>query len=163
MPKLSRIPSLRLALFIGFALALALGTRIRTALVAQQQQDPLAEAFKGVTRDGTVMTGLFPIRATGVSTAPVKAAAETFLASLNMEQRDRTTFPVDDIEWRKWNNVHRYARDGMSFDEMTPAQRETAFALLRASLSAKGFETPGQHRASWPTSTVRPTPTRPTR
>src|SRR5690606_2841372 len=42
-------------------------------------QDPLAEPFRGVTTDGTVVPGLFPIRATGVTTEPVRIAAETFL------------------------------------------------------------------------------------
>jgi hypothetical protein len=131
--------------FARLAALLVLGAvifvSVRVSAEAAQQQDRLAEAFKGVTRDGTVMTGLFPVRATGVSTEPVKTAAEAFLASLSVEQRDRTTFPVDDIEWRKWNNVHRYTRDGVSFEEMSPSQREHAFGLLRASLSAKGFET----------------------
>ncbi len=106
-----------------------------------QQQDPLAEPFKGVTTNGTVVPDLFPIRTTGVSTAPVRAAADNFLGSLTAEQKSRTTFPLDDSEWRKWNNVHRYARQGVSFKEMSDAQKERAFGLLRASLSAKGLET----------------------
>ena len=105
-----------------------------------QQQDPLAEPFKGVTTNGTVVPDLFPIRATGVSTAPVRTAADRFIRALTPEQKARTTFPVDDSEWRKWNNVHRYARQGVSFKEMTEAQKETAFGLLRASLSAKGLQ-----------------------
>src|SRR5690606_3697231 len=55
------------------------------------------------------------------------------------EQRKRTTFPVDDEEWRLWNNVHRYARQGVSFREMGDAQRDAAFAMMRAGLSARGF------------------------
>jgi hypothetical protein len=96
--------------------------------------------FKGVTTDGTVVTGLFPLRATGVSTRPVRDAASRFLAALTEEQRTKTTFPVDDEEWRKWNNVHRYARAGVSFQDMTEAQRTRAFDLMRAGLSAKGFQ-----------------------
>jgi hypothetical protein len=113
-----------------------------TFLVAREQrgQDPVAEAFKGITATGTVTPGLFPIRATGVSTGPVRDAAVRFLASLTDEQRSRTTFSVDDEEWRKWNNVHRYARQGVSFKEMTGPQRELGFAMMRAGLSAKGFE-----------------------
>ena len=49
-------------------------------------------------------------------------------------------FPVDDIQWRKWMNQHFYVRQGISFQEMTEAQRDAAFGLMRASLSAKGFE-----------------------
>lgn len=100
----------------------------------------LAEPFKGVTRDGSVQPGLFPIRSTGVSTGPVRKAAEAFLASLNADQQKRTQFPVDDDEWRKWMNQHFYVRQGVSFKEMTDAQREAAFAMMRASLSAKGLK-----------------------
>jgi hypothetical protein len=107
---------------------------------AQRGQDPLAEPFKGVTADGNVQPGLFPIRATGVSTAPVREAAVRFLAALSDEQRARTSFAVDDDEWRKWNNVHRYARQGVSFKEMSEAQRQLGFGLMRAALSARGFD-----------------------
>jgi hypothetical protein len=37
-------------------------------------------------------------------------------------------------------NQHFYARQGVSFQEMTEAQRDLAFGLMRASLSVKGFE-----------------------
>jgi Protein of unknown function (DUF3500) len=114
-----------------------------TMLVAREQQqraDPLTEPFKGITTNGTVVPGLFPIRANGVSTGPVRDAALKFLASLTDEQRSRTSYPVDDFEWRKWNNVHRYARQGVSFKEMTDAQRDLGFAMMRAGLSAKGFQ-----------------------
>ncbi|HEX7780490.1 MAG TPA: DUF3500 domain-containing protein [Vicinamibacterales bacterium] len=113
-----------------------------TLLVAreQQRQDPVAEAFKGVTTNGTIVPGLFPVRATGVSTGPVREAAVKFLAALTDEQRKSTTFPIDDDEWRKWNNVHRYARQGVSFKEMSESQRALGFALMQAGLSAKGFQ-----------------------
>jgi hypothetical protein len=100
----------------------------------------LKEPFKGITTDGTVREGLFPIRSTGVSTAPVVQAAGAFLKALSDEQRTKTTFAVDDDEWRKWMNQHFYVRQGVSFEEMSEAQRETAIGLLRASLSAKGLQ-----------------------
>ena len=100
----------------------------------------LAEPFKGVTTDGDVVPGLFPIRSTGVSTAPVRKAAEAFLATLTSEQGAKTVFSVDDPEWRRWMNQHFYIRQGTGFNEMTEAQREAAFDLLRASLSAKGLQ-----------------------
>jgi Protein of unknown function (DUF3500) len=100
----------------------------------------LAEPFKGVTTDGKAVPGLFPVRSTGVSTAPVREAAEAFLATLTPEQRAKTMFSVDDPEWRKWMNQHFYIRQGTGFNEMTEAQREAAFDLLRASLSAKGLK-----------------------
>jgi hypothetical protein len=100
----------------------------------------LAEPFKGITADGGVAPGLFPIHSTGVSTEPVRNAAERFLASLTAEQRAKTMFPVDDPEWRKWMNQHFYVRQGVSFKEMTESQRNAAFGLLSASLSARGLE-----------------------
>ena len=92
----------------------------------------LAEPFKGITTNGQIETGLFSIRSTGVSTEPVRRAAETFLAGLTKAQRGKTMFAVDDAEWRKWMNQSFYVRQGVSFLEMTPAQREKAFGLLRA-------------------------------
>ena len=100
----------------------------------------LAEPFKGVTTDGNVIPGLFPIRATGVSTEPVRKAADAFLAALTQEQRAKAMFPVDDSEWRKWMNQHFYVRQGVSFKEMSEAQRDAAFALVGAGLSAKGLK-----------------------
>jgi hypothetical protein len=70
----------------------------------------------------------------------VRTAAVDFLGSLSPEQRAKTAFPVDDLEWRKWNNVHRYTRQGVSFKEMSEAQRTRAFGLLQAALSAKGLQ-----------------------
>ena len=121
------------------AVVVVAGAWTADAVRAQRGPDPLAEPFKGVTATGAIEPGLFPIRASGVSTAPVREAAVQFLASLTSEQRARTAFAVDDDEWRKWNNVHRYVRQGVSFKEMSDAQRERGYALMRAGLSARGF------------------------
>jgi len=107
---------------------------------ARMETNGLKEPFKGITTNGTVAPNLFEIRATGVSTEPVRRAMDSFLKSLNAEQRKRIVFPVDHVEWRKWANQHVYMREGISFQEMTPAQRDAAFAMLGASLSAKGLK-----------------------
>ena len=100
----------------------------------------LAEPFRGLTTHGRIETGLFAIRSTGVSTEPVRTAAAAFLAALTNAQRDKTMFGVDDTEWRKWMNQDYYTRLGVSFLEMTDAQRQVAITLLRAALSAKGLK-----------------------
>jgi hypothetical protein len=112
----------------------------RVTQSANAEKAGLAEPFKGITTDGTVRPGLFAVRSTGVSTEPVRQAADVFLKALSAEQRKKTTFPVDDDEWRKWMNQHFYLRQGVSFAEMSEPQRESAFGLLRASLSAKGLQ-----------------------
>ena len=96
--------------------------------------------FKGITTNGEPVRGLFPVRSTGVSTEPVRVAAEKFLGALSEEQRRKTAFAVDDVEWRKWMNQSFYVRQGVGFNEMSEAQREAAFGLMRASLSAKGLK-----------------------
>lgn len=100
-----------------------------------------AEPFKGITTDGSVIPGLFIIQKTGVSTRSIREAAEAFLGSLAAEQRAKTLFPVDTDQWRKWSNIHpTLMRHGTPLFEMSDAQRDCAFALLRESLSNEGFE-----------------------
>ncbi len=106
----------------------------------ESEKAGLAEPFRGITTKAGPETGLFPIRSTGVSTEPVRKAAVAFLAGLTPEQRAKTKFAVDDPEWRKWMNQHFYVRQGVSFLEMNEKQRELAFGLLRASLSADGLK-----------------------
>jgi hypothetical protein len=105
----------------------------------EYEAEGLAAGFRGITTNGSVLPNLFEISPTGASTEPVRNAAGKFMASLTSVQLARTVFPVDDIKWRKWMNQHFYARQGISFQEMTEAQREFAFGLLRTSLSESGF------------------------
>ncbi|MEM9646161.1 MAG: DUF3500 domain-containing protein, partial [Planctomycetota bacterium] len=100
----------------------------------------LAQPFRGIASGGKIEKGLFKIESTGVSTAPVMEAARQFLDGLDDDQRARTVFPVDDLEWRQWDNRHFAKRQGVGFDEMNEAQRELAFGLMQASLSAKGLQ-----------------------
>jgi hypothetical protein len=104
------------------------------------ERNGLAEPFKGITANGATAPGLFPVHSTGVSTEPVRNAAEKFLNSLTAAQRAKTMFAVDDPEWRKWMNQHFYMRQGVSFKEMTEQQRDAAFGLMQTSLSARGFQ-----------------------
>ncbi len=98
-----------------------------------------AEPFRGITAKGEIESNLFAVRPTGVSTGPVRSAANAFLASLNAAQRQGTGFPIEADEWRKWMNQSFYVRQGVSFKDMSDLQRDAAFALLRAGLSAKGL------------------------
>ncbi len=106
----------------------------------EYEQEGLAAPYHGITTNYDVIPGLFEIRPSGVSTEPVRNAAEKLIATLTSVQLARAMFPVDDIQWRKWMNQHFYARQGISLAEMTDAQRDAAFGLMRASLSAQGFE-----------------------
>jgi hypothetical protein len=146
-----RLALVRVALFVGIGLLSVAWAQdrppppkrppaelLRLSIAAQTQG--LGEPFIGITADGRIEPGLFQIRSTGVSTAGVREAAAAFLAGLQPEQRARTTYAIDDDEWRKWMNQSFYVRQGVSFLEMSPAQREAAIALLGAGLSAKGLK-----------------------
>jgi hypothetical protein len=108
------------------------------AFSRQMEARGLAEDFHGITTNGEVIPGLFPLRETGVDTLPVREAAIRFLDSLSDEQRENTLFAVDDAEWRKWGNQHIYYRQGTSFAQMTQPQRDAAWEMLDASLSNRG-------------------------
>src|ERR1044071_4400440 len=66
------------------------------------------EPFKGVTTNGIAMQGLFPLQATGVSTAPIVDAAKKLLARLVVGQQQTVSFPMDAIEWQQWYNIHPF-------------------------------------------------------
>jgi len=138
---MSKYRLLTVASLIVFMLALvAEAQRRRPRRGRDAGAASLKEPFRGVAANQQIETGLFEIKSTGVSTQPVVDAANALLAGLTPEQRARTEYDVDDIEWRSWDNRHFYKRKGVGFDEMTEAQRELAFGLLKASLSAKGLK-----------------------
>jgi Protein of unknown function (DUF3500) len=100
--------------------------------------------FRGVTENGTLRDGLYPLEpARPGEQAPVAAmvaAAEDLLASLDDERRGRITFPVDAVEWQTWANPEFMQFDtGLRLDLQPAVVRERALALVRASLSPEGY------------------------
>jgi len=106
---------------------------------AQMEERGLADAFKGLTTDGTARQGLFPLQSTGVDTAPLITATEAFITTLSAEQRAGTVFAADDLEWRRWANMSIYRREGLSFDAMNDVQKQAAWNMMDAALSSKGM------------------------
>ena len=102
----------------------------------------VAEPFKGITTDGVVVPNLFPLKATGISTEPIRRTALEFLATLNDEQRQRVTFDLTSDAWRRWWNIHPFLmRHGMLLEDLADNQREAGLRLLEHTLSASGFQT----------------------
>src|SRR5258708_2179792 len=101
----------------------------------------LAERYVGITTDGQVEPGLFSLSETGVSTRPIKEAAEAYLAALTRVTRNSASFAIDDLAWQRWNNTHPFTmRHGVLLDGLSPKQRHSALALIETSLSGRGFE-----------------------
>jgi len=105
-------------------------------------RESLGEEFRGITADGIVRPGLFPVHKTGVSLEPILRAARDFLATLDLRQQRQVSFNIQSDVWRSWSNVHPFLmRHGLGLHELTAAQREAALALVSSALSASGFET----------------------
>jgi hypothetical protein len=105
-------------------------------------KETLSQDFKGITKDGRVVPGLFPISRTGVSTERIAEAAAIYLRSLTPDQRRQGCFEVKSPTWRHWCNVHPFLmRHGLCLKFLEPRQREAALGLMRESLSASGYET----------------------
>ena len=107
----------------------------------EKAEAALAEDFQGITTNGRIISNLYSIKPTGISTEPIRRTADALIASLNSQQHKMSLFPIDSKEWRNWSNIHRYPRNGISIQEMSPQQKQLAFNLLKVSLSAKGFKT----------------------
>jgi len=70
--------------------------------------------------------------------AAMTRAAQALLAALDDAGRGRIQFAFDSDERFNWHFVPR-TRLGLPLKDMTPAQRDLAFALLKTGLSAQGF------------------------
>ncbi len=100
-----------------------------------------AEPFRGVTTDGRIVPGLFTLRDEGAPTAAILEAVTALLGQLTPAQRKAVEHPIDSMARRMWvNEVPRYERYGIWLDEVNPAVRDAVMAVLRASLSAAGYD-----------------------
>jgi hypothetical protein len=120
----------------------AIGNWMGKKYFANQEAEALTEEFRGIETNSGKISDLFPINSTGVSTNPIRIAANSFISGLTEEQKNRTLYNIDDEEWRKWSNVDNgiYVRQGVSLKEMSTDQKQTAFELMQESLSAKGLK-----------------------
>jgi hypothetical protein len=102
----------------------------------------LAGEFKGITADGSAAPpGLFQILKTGVLVQPIIDAVRGFEALLTKEQRSSVNFAIDSTLWRSWHNMHCFLlRHGLLLHDLSAPQREAALNILRASLSASGYD-----------------------
>ena len=129
-----------LAILVVIAIFLGIAYLNRAAVIsAVIDWDGLSEPFLGVTHDGTVREGLFPIRRTGADTDGIRHAVERFLGSLDESARSETVFPIDSDEWRRWNNIHLYVRQGTGLLEMNADQKDAAFRILESAMSPRGY------------------------
>lgn len=101
----------------------------------------LGEApFAGLTADGHVQSGLFSLQAEDAPTPAMIAAVTDLLLRLTPAQRRATRFPVDSQLWRHWQNTELYVEHhGLRLDEADVSIKGAVMAVVRASLSARGY------------------------
>jgi hypothetical protein len=133
--------SLVVLLAVLFGLAYWRPVTLANAIWPLIETRALKDPFVGITADGSVQTGLFEIQPTGISTEPVMDAAWAFLYSLDDDKKRQLRFRFDDLEWRRWSNIHIASRQGVGLLDMDEDQTNAAFGLLAASLSERGFNT----------------------
>ncbi len=115
---------------------------VRFGLMRDNGERLVREPFKGITTDGTVVPGLYPLATTGVSTDPVRRAAIEFLDALDAEQRQRVMFDMTSDAWRRWWNIHPFLmRHGLLLEDIEDDKRQAALRLLERTLSAGGYQT----------------------
>jgi hypothetical protein len=100
-----------------------------------------AAPFKGMTTDGHVIPDLYAPRPEGAPTLAIIEAVNALLAMMSPEQRKASSFPVDSPQWRHWQNTELYVENyGLRLDEVGQPMRDAVMAVLRASMSTKGYE-----------------------
>ena len=114
----------------------------RFARMRENGERSVREPFVGITTDGAIVPGLYPIQTTGVSTEPIRRAAIEFLEVLDPAQRQHASFDLTSDAWRRWWNIHPFLmRHGVQLDDLADHQREAGLRLVESTLSATGFRT----------------------
>jgi hypothetical protein len=100
-----------------------------------------AAPFQGLTTNGDVQSGLFLLAPEDAPTPAMAEAAHALLNLLTREQRAAMCLPVDSQLWRHWQNTELYVEHhGLRLDENAAPIRDAVMAVVRASLSRKGYD-----------------------
>jgi hypothetical protein len=104
-------------------------------------REAFEQPFRGITADGEVRGGLFPLAGTGVSTQPIADAARAYLASLRrVDHRHHAMHPLDGPDRRRWLNAFPdWMPSGLFLADLERDEREAALRVIEATLSARGF------------------------
>jgi hypothetical protein len=104
-------------------------------------QEMFNEPFKGLTTDGTIIPNLFKLAPESAPVEPAIIAANHLLSELSEEQKTAAVFDLHSKQWRNWQNTEIYLEDyGLRLAEVSDTVREAILEIMRASLSASGFD-----------------------
>ena len=99
------------------------------------------EDFYGISTDGTQVEGLYDLRDEAAPVEQIEAAVSALLTLLTQDERTTLTHDLDHRARRAWMNPEVYMnRFGLRLDEIDQPKRDGILAILRASLSQRGFD-----------------------
>ncbi|KPI40651.1 uncharacterized protein AB675_10789 [Cyphellophora attinorum] len=102
-----------------------------------------AQPYKGITTDGNVVEDLFHLNTEingGDYRINLCAAATRVVEEAGDRERERLLKGLNAEEWRYWANPEIYIyRHGIRLDEISDELCEAVFAVIRASLSERGY------------------------
>jgi uncharacterized protein DUF3500 len=116
------------------------------AITRRYPGPPVEEAarqpFVGITTDGRAVPGLFALEDTGLDSAPLAAAAEQLRSLLDPTEREALSQKLDSLAWRTWTNAFPTwpSPHGLRLQDLSDQKREAVLAVIRASLSAWGYD-----------------------
>ena len=97
--------------------------------------------FVGVTADGVLLPGLYPLQDEGVDTPRIVKAATNLLASLGRKERGLVVQEIESSAWRKWTNAFPMGEPhGLLLQNLSIEKRQGVLDVVQATLSDHGYQ-----------------------
>ncbi len=97
--------------------------------------------FTGVTTGGSPLPGLFSLREEDAPAQNAARAATWLLSLMTVAERAKACFDVTSDQWRNWQNTEIFVEShGLRLEELATPTRDAIMAVIKASLSARGYE-----------------------
>lgn len=113
----------------------------RAAGLFKEWGELAAQEFRGVTTDGSKISGLYGLRDEGAPTVDMVDAATRLLNGLTQRERQRALQTVDSDRWRQWQNTEIFVEThGLRLEHVSDEKFQLVLAVLSASLSQQGYD-----------------------
>ena len=113
----------------------------RAQMLFREWQALYETPYLGISTDGVIQEGLYSLKESGAPVQRMAAAAWGVLNHLTDEEREACQHPVASALWRNWQNTEIYSEDyGLRLEKSSAATRSRVMAVLKASLSRKGYD-----------------------
>src|SRR5690606_36586889 len=116
-------------------------TSLRAKGLFDNWEQLFATPFRVCITVGSALRRLFTLKPEGSSRSALIDAVSAVLAQMTAEQKAAACFPADSDLWRHWQNTELYVEHyGLRLEDVGEPMRDAIMAVLRASMSQRGFE-----------------------